>query len=415
MRRQQRGFLAGAVVVLAAAIVAWVVVSRGATGDYVVGGPPGADNAGPPLVALIHGRLGELPRLQTVMGPVSLLWRAPFVAVATALGAGPHLGYEVGAIACLLTLVALVAWIVVREPTARQLAAAALAGVVMILGPATAGAVNAGHPEEVLTSVFTVAAVIAAQADRRTTAAVLLGLAVGTKEWALLAVPAVLVALPGSRRRAVVIAFGVALLVCAPLPLLDPTALHRADRTIGPVTGVTPFSAWWLSGPGGLAGHRLPFGIQRPEAAAGGLLAVSLLVWPASRRLRRPGPRGDASRIDAMALLALIGLVRCLADPGDIGYYLVALTIPLAVWEAGVLRRLPWVSLLAWATQALCFTAAAPFATRPAALHGATAVVGFVAAASLLAVHLTVRTFRSPAPARLPAAAAPRSLTALPE
>jgi hypothetical protein len=51
-------------------------------------------------------------------------------------------------------------------------------------------------------------------------------------------------------------------------------------------------------------------------------------------------------RVDGLALFCALALVRCLADPAPVDYYFAALVIPLALWEAGVRRRLPVLALL---------------------------------------------------------------------
>ncbi len=388
----------------AGALAVWLVAITPGSGDYILHGAPGADNAGPPIEALAHGRFAELPRVQTVMGLTSVLWRVPFVVVANGFGAGGRLGYSVGAVACLLPLVGLVGWLATREPSWHQLAAAALAALVMILGPSTASALRDGHPEEALTIALAIAAVLAAQADRRLTAAVLLGLAIGSKEWALLAAVPVLVALPAGRRRAALIACGVAALASAPLVLLDPVAFHRADTTIGPIHVVDAMSVWWPIS--AVMGHHLPFHMQRPEAAGGGLAAAAAIVCLVGLALRGRPACGREVRawIDPMALLALIGLLRCITDPEDGSYYLVAAVIPLVVWEVGTRRRLPVAAVLLWGVQGLCFTGPSPFGQGFPELSGAPAVPTFVAATLLLAGYLTVRTFVRSAPALRPVA-----------
>lgn len=226
------------------------------------------------------------------------------------------------------------------------------------------------------------AAVLMAEADRRIWAAVLLGLAVGAKEWALLTAPVVLIALPGGRRRATAIAVGVAALMVAILPALDFSAFRHADSSIGPIRLVGPMTLWW---PITALTHRLPPGLHRVQEAAVAFGAWCAGAWLAARRLRRAG--AAVGPVDPIALLALLGLLRCICDPADLGYYLVAATVPLAVWEVGRLRRLPLASLLAWGVQALCFTGTMPFGSA-AELPRLAAFSVFLAFSLLLAVHL---------------------------
>jgi hypothetical protein len=273
-----------------------------------------------------------------------------------------------------------------RAGTREHLAAVAVAALAVAAGPATIAAVHWGHPEEVLTATLATAAVLAARAGRRTAAAVLLGLAIGAKEWAVLLAPAVLVALPAGRGRgrAAAGALALALLTTLPLPLLDPAAFHRADATVGAIAGVVPLDLWW---PVTLLVHRLPLGLHRPEAAGLGMLALGAVVVAAGRWRRRRRP---VAAVDPLALLALLGLLRCLVDPAALGYYLVAAALPLAVWEADVRRRLPVLSLAGAAVQAICASDVLGLDGRA----GTDLRFGvFLAAAVLLAGVLVARSF----------------------
>ena len=78
------------------------------------------------------------------------------------------------------------------------------AGIVAfsILNPANLHAIGDGHPEEILGAALCVAALISASEDRSLlVTGTLLGLAVGTKQWALLAIGPVLLAAPRGRIR----------------------------------------------------------------------------------------------------------------------------------------------------------------------------------------------------------------------
>ena len=59
-----------------------------------------------------------------------------------------------------------------------------------------------------------------------------------------------------------------------------------------------------------------------------------------------PRPTPD----DALALLALLFLVRCLVDPVDNASHYVPFLLSLLAWEGLVRRRLPLVSILTSAT-----------------------------------------------------------------
>ena len=334
------------------AAIAWVVSGVTASGDYQPGSVATGDNAAPAIDALIHGHVARMASAQPLMGLVSLIWRAPFAGLAVSLGARPQLVYQVGAAACLLSTLGLVAWLGSRARTAAGFGAAALAAAVVIAGPVTRQALVLGHPEEVLTTVLATGAVIAAGQNRRAWAAALLGLAIGSKPWAVLATPAVLVSLPdvgaalAARAAVAARAVAVAAPAVAVLPLADLGAFRRSEHLIGGLNVTTPFSLWWpvrgsILRPG-VPMNLLPLSLTRSDVAAVVLIAAATAISIYARRVGR----GRMPAVDGLALLALIGLLRCLADPAPLTYYFVPLVIPLAVWEAGTLRRLPVVAVL---------------------------------------------------------------------
>jgi hypothetical protein len=327
-------------------------------GDYSVAAAVDGDNAAPAINALIHGHLSLLASHQPLMGLGSIILRAPFAGLAAVLGAGHQLTYAVGAVACLIPAVLLVTWMIVRpQTTRRQRVAGTVAAAIVLIGPASAQAVHIGHPEEVLAAALSTAAVLAALRSRTTLTWILLGLAVGTKPWAILAVPAVLLALPKRRLATAVRAGALALLLSSILPLADPTAFAHASASVGGLTFADPFSAWWplgspSSGAGHTAfsptGHRLPLGISRSSAAGFGLVIILASLWLyASRRDERKSSAG------ALALLAVCGLARCVTDPDPLQYNYVAVLIPLAAWEVVALGRLPVATVLAAGAAAL--------------------------------------------------------------
>ena len=325
----------------------WVVHGVTRSGDYVPGGPVLGDNAAPAIHALIHGHLGAAAARQPLMGLVSLLWRAPFAAAGLQLS-GDRLAYQLGAVACLLPVLGGVWWLTGRARSLAQGAAAAVAALLITAGPITAAALHTGHPEEVLTALLAAASVICAGRNQRGAAAVLLGLAVGTKPWALLAAPCVLLALPRPRAGLAALAAAVAAPLVGLLPLLHPAAYGQASRVIGAVNFATPCSLWWPLGaprldiPGAPV-HLLPFALTRTGATAIAFVLTAALMWAYARRVRN-GP--GVTRVDGLALFCVLGLVRCLADPAPVDYYFAALVIPLALWETGIRRRLPALALL---------------------------------------------------------------------
>jgi hypothetical protein len=342
-------------VIGACAALAWVVAGVTISGDYQIHGAVLGDNAGPAIDALVHGHLTAMVSVQPLMGLVSVVWRVPFVALAGLLGGGDRLIYALGCAVCLLPAAGLIAWLVRRADSLTQLAGVGLAAALIVVGPATLQAARVGHPEEVLVIVLATGAVVSASAERRGWAAVLLGLAVGTKQWALLATPCVLLALPDGRTAVAAKAALVAGPATVALPLLSLAAFARADASVGGLRIADPFSLWWLASPRRYPGaadfhaHVLPLSLTRSEAAA---LALGLAAAAIYAYGRRAGVR-RAPRVDGLALLALLGLLRCITDPDPLTYNFVALVIPLAVWEAGALKRLPILTALTCGTLAL--------------------------------------------------------------
>ncbi len=347
-----------ALAIVGAAAAAQLTLSSPSSGDYQVGRPVTGDNAGPAIDALVHGHISTLVSHQPLMGLTSLLLRAPFAGAAALFGGDSLLAYGLGALACLLPSVALASWIVARRGVRpQQRFAGAIAAVTIVVGPATAEAVHIGHPEEVLAATLATGAVLAAIHGRTGWTWLLLGLAIGAKQWALLAAPCVLLALPDRRAATAVKAGALALVLSATLPLADPSAFAQADSVVGGIGFTDPFSLWWPVGsPLAIPAHAflpptahlLPFGITRSFAAAFGLaiaFGAMWLYWSRSSSRTR--------RIDPLALLAFCGLVRCLTDPDPLQYNFVALLIPLAAWEVVELDRLPIVTALAMGASAL--------------------------------------------------------------
>ncbi len=380
---------AAALLTCAAGTVASLTVPG--SGDYQAHGAVSGDNAGPALLALAHGRLGSFPSHQPLMGLNSLILRLPFVATGSALGAGELTLYRLGVLACLLPCALFAAWLIAERSSPGPIAAAGLAGAVMLLSPVTSNALSLGHPEELLAATAAAAATLAAARGRPGWAGLLLGVAIGTKAWALIGVLPVAVAAPAGRRRALSVAAGTALLLLAPPLLADPRAFAAAGRSLGETHLVNAISGWWpfstrpaeLPAGAPLVGI-LPSGLTKSSALAIGLSAALLLaglVWRAAAARRR--------HADALALLALLALLRCLVDPGPVEYYYAPLLVALAAWEAAVLGRPPVAALFTLAAVSLTFRVAGHL--DAAALNAVS--LGWAAA---LGGYLVTRTQRGP-------------------
>jgi hypothetical protein len=208
--------------------------------------------------------------------------------------------------------------------------------------PITLRALEIGHPEELLGGALCVGAVLAAAGRRGLLAGVLLGLALATKAWAVLAVGPVVLALPpGTRVRAFGAAGAIAAAVLAPLALLGSAeAAARGAAQTGPAIFQPWQLLWFLGSPDGpvLGGDGLPkpAGWRTPPAwlsplphpLIASLVVPASLAWAAGRR-----PRGE----DLLLLLAGLFAARCLLDPWNTSYYALPFLLALLAWET--LRR----------------------------------------------------------------------------
>jgi hypothetical protein len=351
-----------------AGVGAVMVAATAATNaDYNVHYAVSADNAGPAIQALAHGDLAGAFARQPAMGMLSLLLRAPFARLAETLGGGQALVYRLGVLVSIAPVTVLAAWVAVRGHAQRTLAAGVIAGGLLLAAWPDTAAVGWGHPEELLAATLAVVALLVADRGHAAASGALVGAAVGTKAWAAIAVLPVLLMLDRERLKAVA-ALAVTAFVLAGIPALaNPAAFARAGHALGSSRLVTAFSAWWPVGGVAHAGQAgeplvrtLPFHFTKSVALGLGLgiaLAGALaLSWFA---LRRGGwLRSRGRRVDAFALLCMLALVRCIADPGPVEYYFAAALVPLAIWEATALRRLPVAALLLVAVLRLQFGAA---------------------------------------------------------
>ena len=227
----------------------------------------------------------------------------------------------------------------------RDGALRAVALGLVVVSPIALRALEIGHPEELLCAVLCVAALLVA-GDRRTVlAGLLLGLAVATKAWALVAVGPVLLAAPEGRR-----AHRAASPPWSPPPSTRPSWPSRRTRSRPPRRPPTPgviFQPWqagWFLGDhsgvvrsinGAKPGYRTPppgcRAISHPLIVLGAF-ALSALWW----RRRR-----GAGWSEALLLLALLLHLRCLFDTFNTVYYCLPFLLALVTWEALATRRPP--------------------------------------------------------------------------
>lgn len=281
----------------------------------------------------------------------SLVIRGPAVLIADGVGGGELAAYVALAVPGLLA-VAVVAGLLAGAARRRgwSVWACLLVPAVAFLNPATTQALDMGHAEELLGAALCVGATMLAVGGRGVWAAVLLGLAVGNKQWAIVAVLPVLLALPAPQRlRAGIITAAVAGVVMAPL-LLGGSAVQTTTAVATSSGGLAkPLQVWWFAGsvtdlP---ADSSLPAGTRAPAqwvslVSRPLLVLVAALLSVAWWRLRRP-------LHTALGLLALVLLVRCLLDPWTVPYYHLPFLLALLAWETQTARHAPWATLAACA------------------------------------------------------------------
>jgi hypothetical protein len=323
--------------VLGSALLAWLGLVGYYWSDYDT-------EAAPAYAVLVRGDVGSFLQHAPAYGG-SLIMRAPFALAASAFGGGDVAVFRAVGVPCLLAGAALgvvLAASLVARGAGRGTAAIALG--VCAVNPITLRALDVGHPEELLGAALCAGAVLAAVRGRSTLAGVLLGLALANKAWALLAIGPVLLALQADRRRALLIAGGIAAAFVLPLLVAGATAPSAAAAHTGVI--FQPWQVWWflggtgevIRGSSGLVkeGYRAApdwlSPISHPLIA---LMAVplSLLAW------RR--------RSDPLLLLVVLFLLRCVLDPWNTAYYVLPAILAMVAWETTrVADRPPVLALL---------------------------------------------------------------------
>jgi hypothetical protein len=345
-----------------AATVAWLGLYGFAWSDYEL-------EAQPAFEALTHGHLQRFLALAPAYGG-SLVERAPFALLAGLRHAGPLGVYRMVALPGAIATVALAVWLAARmRRRGYGTLARAVVVAVCVANPVTVLAFEVGHPEELVGACLCAAAVVLAcepRVSRRgaLTCGLMLGLAIANKQWAVLALGPLLLALPPGRR----LQFTAATLLSAGIveaPLLLATgedALRNAGGAVATGSSIfQPWQIWWFFGrhaglvhgalgqvkPGYRTGPAWTGTISHPLVLVSGA-AIALGLAPGRLRSRLPAER-------ATLALALILLVRCMLDIWDTSYYFLPAILALLVWEVQRSRRPP---VLALALSALIWLAA---------------------------------------------------------
>jgi hypothetical protein len=333
-------------------LVAAALISQGTRlgVDYANPSRIGENVAGPSVEALARGDLSAFFAEQPIMGPISLVLRAPFVALADAFGGGLLVQYRLGSFPCIVALGLLAVALARRIKPELGWPIQLLTAGLVLAGPMTFKALFWGHPEEALAVALAIGAVLAA-GRRPLVAALMLGIAIATKQWAILAViPVLVAAAPEYRLRMLLGAGTLAFLCFVPMMLGDWDrfwAQNHANGNSGP--GVTPSSIWWIFGdvtgksPGLTGGEVNVYGLPKDLSEITEPLAIavtfglSILFWFRRRAY---------VLADALTLLALVMLVRCMLDPLAISYHHLPFYVALAAAEVVRTRRLPLLTLV---------------------------------------------------------------------
>jgi DNA-binding XRE family transcriptional regulator len=329
---------------LMAMLAAWLTTFAGPSADWKI-------DAQPAVEALAHGRVGEYLNADALMGPFATLLQAPFVALS---GTSGEAAYPWAVFPCLLVagFVGLYLARIASRRGAGRLTQALIAALVL-LNPLTFEAIENGHPEEVLTAALAVAAVAAAAEHRARRTALLLGLAVASKQWAVIAILPALLALPTGRLRTGALAAAVAVVLFLPAVVASPSSFFGVQTQVaGTGQVVTPWSVWYPAATTQtetyvVDGERLVAEVENAPSLADPLshplIVLLALAVPLAVVLRRGAPLVAS---DAFALFALLALLRCVLDPVDNLYYHEPLLLALIGWDAFTSKGLPLRALV---------------------------------------------------------------------
>jgi hypothetical protein len=324
----------------------------GALGDY-------STDAAPAFEALTRGRVHDFFTSEALLGPFGLLARVPFVLAANLGDASMLDRYRWGAVACMLAA-AVLAVVVARtmRRAGQPVYVCVLVALLLVANPIVVKALRVGHPEEILGAALCTGAMIAAMSRKGVLAAILFGLALTTKQWAIVIMGPILLAVLIYRlpRRRIAAALAVTCIaVTGPFFLSDPGRFLDAQDRAGsiPVTNwqpASPYSIWYPFTPAKevrirpLEGRSVLQVRPVPPFVAGiakKLIVISalLVMIPLIMRRRR------MSATDPLLCLAFVLLLRCVLDPFDNAYYHLPFLYAFLAWESLTVRGVPVVAL----------------------------------------------------------------------
>lgn len=318
------------------AVAVWIAFQQSLYGDWK------ADTA-PAIHALTSGDVGRYLSAEAMMGPLATLVQAPFATIGSSLQSE----FQWSCIPCLLAAAALGLYLAeIARHRGVGTPGRFLIATLTLLNPLTFAALQAGHPEEILTAALAVGAVAVAAQGHGLRGGLLLGLAIASKQWAVMALFPVLLVLPRARLRSAGVAAAVVAVLMLPGLIAAPDSFMNVQSNAASGGSIaTIWSVWFpltgldavAVGHGAIAEvHRLPAGI---EPLTHPLIVATMFLLPLAICLRRG--RLALNGTEAMALLALLALLRCLLDPLDNSYYHEPLLLALFGWDALSGDRLP--------------------------------------------------------------------------
>jgi Glycosyltransferase family 87 len=366
------------ILIVGTALVARAAATAPMGADYV-GSSLDVNRSGDAVQALGEGNFARFFETQPAIGPVSIVVRAPFAAAAgishdlvalpeSAHGVPPVAMpdrlfdsqlrlYRWGTFPCMLALVLLAAAAAAMLARRGQsLIVQLITGGAILLIPLWHNALTLGHPEEFLTTALTFGALLAAVKGRVTTAGVLFGIALASKQWAILALPALALAVqPQLSRRVVVASIATFVALMIPMAIGDPDRFaHTLTAGSTASNGFVGADTLWFP----LAPEhdvRVYDGLQYKTIPRRDLshavkralhplivLIAALLAFALWRR------RGRLDVAALFQLLALVFLLRCMLDPVSNGYYHAPFLVALALYE-GFSGRPPILAVAAGA------------------------------------------------------------------
>jgi glycosyl transferase family 87 len=371
---------------LIGALCAWMASRATKLGDWDV-------DAGPAIEALAAGHVVEYLQWPSLVGPFASLAQAPFVALSGGSGVA---AYQWAVFPCLFGagLVGLYLGRIAARRGASPLTQVLLP-LLFLVNPITFEALKTGHPEEILTAALAIAAIASAGEGHSRRTALLLGLAIASKQWAVIAILPALMVLPSQRIKVGLAAVAVAAALCVPSVVASPSSFLDVQRAAsGTPAAATPWSAWYPLASEktevySAGGERLEAQVvDAPSLATSfshSLIVLLALALPLALGWRRGLPLAPS---DAFALLALIGLLRCALDPADNLYYHAPLLLAILGWDAFSSRGLPLRSFVGFGI-ALLFWQAWHNLSDPIAFNafylGFASVLGIALASSLFA------------------------------